>query len=136
MGLITLLIALAFTALYINRSLEKKPELLTRLTDQMMAHIDKVARWGAGYGIAACIFTLLIRYNLGDMVIRLINNAMICMMALPFIFDQLTEKYHGRVNAAIMEEAKNLVGWVSRNEKFVGYIGAVCAALLFFTLFK
>jgi len=136
MGLITLLVALAFTAIYFSRSMEKKPEALVRVTDKMMPHIDQIARWGGIYGVAACILTLLMRYELGDMLIRLINNVMICMMALPFIFDKLTEKYRGKVNAAIMEEAKNIVSWVSRNEKFMSFIAAGCATVLFFMLFK
>jgi hypothetical protein len=136
MGLITLLIAIAFTVLYFGRSLEKKPEQLVRVTGIMMTHIDKIARWGGAYGITATVLTLVIGYSAGDMLIRLVNNLMICMMALPFIFDKLTEKYHGKVNAAIMEEARNLVGWVSRNEKYLSYAGATCAAVLFFMLFK
>jgi len=136
MGLITLLVAIAFTALYFGRSMDKKPEPLARVTNMMMPHIDQIAKWGALYGVVASALTLLWGYGLGDMLIRLVNDLLICMMALPFIFDKLTEKYHGRVNAAIMEEARNLVGWVSRNEKNMSYAGAACAAVLFFVLFK
>lgn len=136
MGLITLLVATAFTALYFSRSFEKKPVQLARVSDTMMLHIDKIAKWAGLYGLVAIFLTLLTRYTLGDMLIRLINNAMICFMALPFIFDKLTEKYNGKVNTAIMEEARNLVGWISANEKAMSYVGAASAAVLFLTLFR
>jgi len=136
MGLITLLVALAFTTLYFGRSLDKKPEQLTRVTTIMMTHIDQMARWGGLYGIVATVLTLLWRYDLGDMLIRLLNNVMICMMVLPFTFDKLTEKYRVKINAAIMDEARTLVGWISSNEKRMSYVGAGCAGVLFLELFK
>ena len=136
MGLITLLVTIAFTVLYYGRSMEKKPEPLVLVTNKIMTHVGQIAYWGGVYGIVAAFLTLLMRYGISDMFIRLLNDVMICLMALPFIFDKLTEKYNGKVNAAILEEARNLVGWVSRNEKAVSYIGTVCAARLFFTLFK
>jgi len=136
MGLITLLLVLAFTALYFSKTLDKKPEPLTKLADAMTAHIDKIAFWGSVYGAAAAVLTLLMHYSLGGMLVRLVNNVLVCAMALPFIFDRLVEKYHGKVNVAIMDEAKIFVGWVTKNEKFLGYAGAGCGVTLFFMLFK
>jgi hypothetical protein len=137
MGLITLIVIIAFTAFYLGRSMEgNRPEQLTLVVDKMIAHIDLIAKWSGIYGVAAAALTLVMRYTPGDMLIRLVCNVLICLMALPFIFNRLTEKYHGKVNAAIMEEAKNVVGWISRNEKYVSYIAAACSAILFFTIFK
>jgi hypothetical protein len=136
MGLITLLVAIAFTALYFSRAIDKKPPQLAFVTDLMMVHIDKIAKWGTIYGLVALALTLLIGYSPSDMLIRLINNGLICLMALPFIFEKIVEKYQGKVNAAIMEEAKNIVGWISSHEKNMSYFGAVSVAVLFLTLFK
>jgi len=135
MGLITLLVVVALTALYFGRSMEKKPPQLVRFTDMMTAHIE-YANWVFIYGLVALFFTLLLHYDLGDMLIRIANNAMICIMTLPFLFDKWTVKYHGKVNAAIIEEARNIVSWVSHNEKITSYIAAVFAVVLFFMLFK
>jgi hypothetical protein len=136
MALITLFVAIAFTTLYFTRAWNKNPEPLARVTNAMMTHMDKIAKWAALYGLAALILTLLMSYTLGDMLIRLVNNAMICLMALPFIFDKLIEKYQGKVNVAILDEARALVGWISSNEKAMTYIGAVSAAALFLTMFR
>jgi hypothetical protein len=135
MGLITLLVVVALTALYFSRSMDKKPPQLLRVTDIMTEHIE-YANWVFLYGLVALFFTLLLHYDLGDMLIRIANNALICLMTLPFLFDKWTAKYHGKVNAAIIEEARNIVGWVSHNEKITSYIGAVLATVLFFMLFK
>lgn len=136
MALITLLVAIAFTALYFSRVWDKKPEQLARVTNMMMAHMDQIAKWAAIYGLVALILTLLMSYTLGDMLIRLVNNAMICLMALPFIFDRLIQKYEGKVNVAILDELRSLVGWISSNEKAMTYIGAVSAGALFLTMFR
>jgi len=136
MALITLLVVLAFTALYFSRAFEKKPVQLVQVTDKMMVHIGEIAKWGAIYGLVAFVLTLLSRYTLGDLLIRLVNNALICVMALPFVFGKIVERYQGKINVAIIDEAKNLVGWISANEKGMSYVGAISAAALFLTLFR
>ncbi len=137
MGLITLLLVVAFTALYLSKSLEKKPEMLVRVTEKITPHIDQVALYGAAYGVVAAVLTLIMHYNTVEgMLARLASDVLICAMALPFIFDQLAAKYRGKVNVVILDELRNLVGWVSRNEKIVGYAGGVCSLMLFAVLFK
>lgn len=136
MGLVTLLFVVAFAALYLSRSLANKPELLVRVTDKINTHIDRLAVWGAAYGLACFFLTLLIRYTTVDMLIRLVANAMIVVMALPFIFDKLTAKYQEKVNPAIMDEARHFVAWISKQEKNIGYAGAACGVLLFVILFR
>ncbi len=136
MALITLLLVVAFTALYLSRSLDKKPEALARLSEKITPHIDQIALWGAVYGFVAALLTLLMSYSLGGMLIRLAGNVMICVMALPFIFDKLMEKYREKVNVAIMDEAKNFVSWITTHEKGVAYTGLGCSAVLFGILFK
>ncbi len=135
MGLVTLVFLLAFTLLYLSKSLQKKPELMTQAVDKITTHLDQVALWGAVYGVAGAIMTLIMISNGGDMLVYLAANVLVTLMALPFIFDKAVGKYQEKVNPAIMEEAKNLVGWVTRQEKYIGYAGTVCSLLLLFILF-
>lgn len=135
MGLITLLVMIVLTTLYFGRSMDKKPPQLMRVTETMMAHLE-YARWGFLYGLVAVFLTLLFHYDLGDMLIRIANNIMICVMTLPFVFDKWVEKYHGKINAAIIEEARSASNWVANNEKITSYVGAIFATVLFFMLFK
>ena len=136
MGLITLVFLLAFTALYLSKSLEKKPELVTKAVESITTHLDKVALWGAGYGIAGAILTLIMVYGGGDMFVRLVANVMIFLMALPFVFEQQLPKFQEKVNPAIIVEAKNIIGFVTKQDKYVGYAGAAVSLLLFAVLFR
>lgn len=136
MGLLTLVFLLAFTALYLSKSLEKKPELMTQAVGKISTHLDKVALWGAGYAAVAAIFSLVMGYSSGDMFVRLVSNVMIILMALPFVFQQLLPKFQEKANPAIIEEAKNFVGFVTKQEKYIGYIGAGAGLLLFAVLFR
>jgi hypothetical protein len=136
MGLISMLLALAFTGLYIGKTMDKKPPLLERLIEKMTAHVDLIAWWGAAYGLAAMVVTLLLHYGFGDMVIRLIVNGLICTMALPNIHDRFVEKYRKYLNDALREELKNFTVWITKNEKYIGYAGAISSAVLFGMIFK
>jgi hypothetical protein len=134
--LITLILVLAFSALYVSKSLGKKPEPLALVVDKMNAHINDVAFYGSIWGAAAAVITLGSHFGLGALLVRLAANVAICIMALPYIIDRLVTKYQGKINTVILEEAKNLVAWVSKNEKIIGYIGAACGVALFFVVFK
>ena len=136
MGLVTLVFLLAFTALYLSKSLEKKPEMMTQIVGKISDNLDKVALWGAGYAAVAAVFSLIMGYSGGDMFVRLLSNVMIILMALPFVFEQLLPKFQEKANPAILEEAKNFVGFVTKQEKYVGYAGAAAGLLLFAVLFR
>ena len=136
MGLVTLVFLLAFTALYLSKSLEKKPAVMTQAVEKIAANLDKVALWGAGYGAVAAILSLVMGYSGGDMLVRLVANIMIVLMALPFVFEHLLPKFQEKANPAIIEETKNLVGFVTKQEKYVGYVGAGAGLLLFAVLFR
>ncbi len=136
MGLITLIFITAFTILYLSNALEKKPELVTKAAEQIKAHIDQLALWGAAYGAIALVLTLLMNANGGDMLIRFLANIMVIVMALPFIFDKIAAKFQAKANPAILEEVKHAVGWVTRQEKYIGYVGAALSLLLFAVVFR
>lgn len=136
MGLITLAFLLSFTILYLSKTMEKKPALAARAVETITTHLDKIALWGAGYGIVGALLTLVMVYGGGDMFIRLIANIMIFLMALPFVFEQMLPKFQEKMNPAIIEEAKNIVGFVTKQDKYIGYAGAVVSLLLFAVLFR
>jgi len=136
MGLITLVFLLTFTTLYLSKSMEKKPELVTMVVDKITIHLDRISLWGAGYGLIGAVLTLLMVYSGGDMFVRLLANVMIFLMALPFMFEQLLPKFQEKMNPAFIEEAKNIVGFVTKQDKYIGYAGAVVSLLLFAVLFR
>src|SRR5436190_862191 len=131
MGLVTLAFLLAFTALYLSKSLEKKPEFVNQAVTKINDHLDKVSLYGAVYAVVAALLTLIMVYGGGDMFVRLTANIMIILMALPFVFEKMMPKFQEKMNPVIIEEAKNVVGWVTKQEKYVGYAGAVISLLLF-----
>lgn len=136
MGLVTFFFILVFTALYLSKSLENKPAFLIQAVEKIEANLDKVSLYGAIYGLIAALMTLIMVYSGTEMLIRLISNILITLMALPFVFDRAALNFQEKINPAILSEARSLVGWVSKNEKAIGYAGAVCSLLLFAVLFR
>lgn len=137
MALTSLILLVVFTAFYFNRTLEKKPAPLARLAEKLEPHMAQVGYWGAIYGLAVMLLTLVFRYSSFDMLIRLVANFVIVVMALPFVADKVIAVLREKVkNPAIVDEAQSWIGWISKNEKIVSYIGAGCAGVLFFVLFR
>ena len=136
MGLITLALITAFSLLYLSKSLEKKPAVMTRAVDLISSNLDKVALWGAVYGVIGVVFTLVMVYSGSDMFVRLVANLLIIMMALPFVFEKMLPKFQEKLNPVIIEESKNMIGFITRQEKYVGYIGAAFSLILFAILFR
>lgn len=136
MGLISVISLLSFvfilllTLFYVSKTLATKPAPLVQVVDKVNAYINQIALWGSVCGVLGVLLTLMVSYTGGEMMIRLLANLMIVLMALPFIFDKLAAKFRDKINPAIEEEAKNLVGWITRQEKYVGYAGAVFCLLL------
>lgn len=135
MGLITLVFLLAFTALYLSKSLEKKPEFLTQVVGKITANLDKLAFWGACYGLVASVMTLIMASG-SDMFVRLLANVMIMLMALPFVVAQYLPQFQDKMNPVIAEEIKNGAAWLTKNEKYVGYAGAGLGLVLFAVVFR
>jgi len=142
MGLITLVLLLAFTVLYLSKSLKKKPDILMQVVEKITMHIDVIAIWGALYGIIATSITIIMTFGPAEMLLRISANVMIILMSLPFIFDRIVEKLDEklhekiRMNPAIVKEAKHIVEWVTRKEEYVGYTGVVISLLLFAVIFN
>ena len=135
LAFLTFVFMLAFTLVYLGKSLEKKPAFLTRMVDTITNHMDQVSLWGGGYGLLAALLTLLTVSNPTYMLICLASNILIVLMALPFVFDRAVDKFQAKANPAFIDEGRNLVGWVTRNEKYLAYVGVVCTVLLFTVVF-
>jgi hypothetical protein len=135
MVLITLAFLLAFTALYLSKSLEKKPEFVTKVVEKITANLDTVALAGLVYGLVAAILALIMVSG-GGMLLRLVGNILIVVMALPFVFEQQLPKFKEKMNPAIIEEIRKVIGMISKQEKYVGYAGAAASLLLFAIAFS
>jgi formate/nitrite transporter FocA (FNT family) len=136
MGLITLLFLLAFTVLYLSKSLEKKPELLAQAAEKIDAYINDIALWGVCYGFIVALLTILMNYNGADFLVRFFANIWVVIMALPYVFERGVDKFREKMNSAIIEESRKMISWISRKEKYVGYAGAVLSVLLFAVVFR
>lgn len=136
MGLITLFFLVIFTLLYLSKSLQNKPQLMTQAVEKITDNLDQVSLWGAIYGLAAAVLTLIMIYSGAEMLIRLASNVLIVLMTLPFVFDRALAKFQEKLNPVIVTESRNLVGWITKQEKYIGYAGAVCSLLLFAILFR
>jgi hypothetical protein len=137
LGLVTLAFLIAFTLFYIGKSMTKKPEWLGKAVDNIVAHLDTIAFWGVIYGLVAIVLVVLLgNYDALLLFVSLIANVLVIVMALPFSFEKLSAKLEPKANAAVAETLRDLVGGVSRNEKYIGYAGAVIAFLMFAVLFR
>ena len=91
---------------------------------------------GAAYAVVAALLTLIMVYGGGDMLVRLLANVMIVLMALPFVCEKMVPKFQEKMNPVIIEEVKNFTTWLTKQEKYIGYVGAVISLLLFAVLFR
>lgn len=130
--LATFVLLLAYTGFHLSKTMDKKPEALVKILDKMTAHMEVVSYWSAIYGIVGSILTLLTIQNTSVLFVNLVANVMITLMALPFAFDKIVAVVGSKIdNPVIVDEARNLANWVTKNEKFISYVGAAVCILLF-----
>ncbi len=130
LGLISLILLIAFTLLYISKSLNNKPAFLNTAVDKISIHLDKIALYGAAYAAICVLLTPVLIYSGVNMMVRLIANLLIILMAVPSIYAQFGPKYQDKINPAILEEINNFLGWINANEKYIGWAGVVMAVLM------
>ena len=136
MGLITFFFVVAFALLYLSRSLDKKPDFIDKAAAKMSENIDNLALWGVIYGFVAAIFVLISENTGLDIVVRLFANVMLIVMALPFCAEKIFTKVEGKLNAAVLENLRDLISSMVRKEKAIGYTGAASAVVLFAVMFR
>lgn len=136
MGIITLLLLGAFTMIYLSNSIPKKPPFFEKALNFLFENMKYLGVGGLIYGLVDAVITPIQVPNVDYLVVRMLSDVMIVMMALPFCFDKLVEKYKGKVNAAIIDEVAGSVAWVRSKDKFVGGAGAVLCIVMFAFIFR
>ena len=136
MGLITLVLLAAFAMLYLSKSIGAKSEIIAGIVAKIEENLDQFTLWSAVYGLAGAVLSLTMDFNGSDMFIRFFANVMIVILASPFVFDKICLKLPASTNPIIIRETGNVIKFVSRNEKYFGYIAAAAAGLLFAAVFK
>lgn len=137
MGLVTLLLLGAFTLLYASKMLSKKMDFVEKAVKWLLDNMRYLALGGVIYGFVAFCLTPIAGGALTplNLCVRMWANLLLVAMALPYCFDVLISRYRDKINAAIVEESRGVVTWVSTNEKIFGVLGAVTCILLFIMIF-
>lgn len=136
MGLITLVLLTIFSAIYYCKSVEQKPQWLSDAVDRIMTFIDPLSFGSLIYTIVAIIFCVIMATTPLDVVVRLLANAMLFILVLPYAFEQVIVKCGQNLNVAVLETLRDMVGGVVRREKMSAYAGIAIAIILFAVMFR
>lgn len=136
LGLITLILLGAFSLLYVSKSIDSKPEFLTKAIAFISTNIDMLAMVGLVYGLIAAVLTPIASLNTTEMLIRFLANIMLMLLALPYSFERLATKYGPKMNEALVAEFRTFTSRIATHEKIFGIAGAVLTLLLFAVLFR
>ncbi len=135
-GLLSLVLLVAFTMLYLGKGMATKPKFMEEAIAFITARIQVISFYGAIYGVLAASLFVLLAWDHTARLVGLFANVLIVMMALPFAFEQIAAKFEGKINTAILEEARSVIGFVTRKEKIFGYVGAAASLVLFAVVFR
>ena len=137
LGIVTFVFMVIFTLFYLSKSLEKKPEFMDKIVAQIAANLEMLALGGFVYSLAAIILTPVAGLHGGfGFLIGLFANFALFLLTLPLAFEKITAKYQDKINPVIQEELKKLIGWITKQEKYLGYAGAAVSFFLFVVLFR
>lgn len=135
MGLVSFVLLVAFSILYLSKSLPSKPAFLTTAVEKIEANLEKISLYGAIFAGVCIVLTPVLIYSGANMLVRLVANILIVLMALPTLSHGLLPKYQDRINPAIYEELRNFVGWIGKQERYIAYAGVGVSVLMFLILF-
>lgn len=136
MGLITFFLLGAFSLLYLSKSIENRPAFVDKAVAFISENMEKLSVVGVIYGLIAAILVPIMVYGTSDILVRLLANVTLFALALPYAFDRICTKYGDKINSALQEELRGIIGKISVNEKIAGIVGAVFTVLLFAVLFR
>jgi hypothetical protein len=136
MGLITFVLICAFTLLYLSSAIPNKPQFVEKALAFIKQHLNYLAMGGLVFGFLAFCITPISVNGAGNMFIRMMANALIVVMAIPFTFEKLIAQYETKINAAILKEVRNIISAISAKDKYIGGAGVVLALLVFGTVFN
>lgn len=136
LGLITLCALAVFSLLYLSSSIPKKPPAVEKAVVAIKRNIDDLGVITLIYGlVAAFAVPLLMAGKLSTgvsvvaMFLPMLANLTLVIMALPYAFHRFEGGMKAKVNAAILTEVHNLMGWITTNEKYVGGLGVALIVL-------
>ncbi|HYD17866.1 MAG TPA: hypothetical protein VEF76_05265 [Patescibacteria group bacterium] len=136
LGLITLVMLIVFTLIYLSGTIPKKPAALEKFLAAVKKNIDTLAVLALLYGfVAAFLVPILMAGKLSSgitivyMFLPMLANLVLVVMALPYAFHKIEAPLRAKMNVAIMTEITNLMGWITSNEKILGFLGAALIVL-------
>lgn len=136
LGLITLCALAVFSLLYLSSSIPKKPPALEKAINVIKSKIDDIAVLTLIYGFIAAFAVPVLMAGLltsgatiAAMLLPMFANLVLFVMALPYAFHRFEPSLKEKMNAAIMTELHNLMGWITTNEKYAGALGAIMIVL-------
>lgn len=135
MGLVTLLLLIAFTVYQLRDMWEKKPAFVQDCLSKMDQHIRDLSFFVCIYGLVMIVVTLVSQTGM-DFLIRFLANLMLVVMTLSELTDRLLAKFQDKMNAAIVTETHNIVAQLVTHQKYISYAAGVVSVLLFAVLFK
>lgn len=136
LGLITLILLGAFSLLYISKSMNNKPDFITKAVNFISENLEMIALIGLIFGIIAAILTPIAAKDTTEMLIRFIANLLLVVLALPYTFERLATKYSDKINEALVTECRGFTGKILAHEKAFGIAGCVVTLLLFAVIFR
>ena len=137
LGLITILFLIVFSLLYISKALGSKSESMTKAVNRITDNLDQLAFWGVIYGLIATVLCpILISMNMLFLFVSLLGNITLIVLALPFAFERFIAKKAETMNAAILENLREIVVSITAREKILGYVGGGVAFLMLAVMFS
>ncbi len=136
LGLITLCALAVFSLLYLSASIPKKPPALEKAVAAIKRNIDDLGVVTLIYGFIATFAVPVLMagmlssgVTIAAMFLPMLANLTLVIMALPYAFHRFEDGMKAKVNAAILTEIHNIMGWITANEKYVGGLGAALIVL-------
>ena len=136
MGLVTFLLLGAFTLLYMEATIEKKPDFVVKAVSFLRENLDRLSIITLIYALIAALITPIMVWSGVDMIVRLSANVMLIVMTLPLCYDRIVAKAQPGENSVLFRELGNVVRKINAREKLVGTIALVVLILLFAVLFR
>ena len=136
MAIITFLLLCAFSLIYLSNSIPKKPPAVEKAIAFLFDNMKYLGVGAVIFGVVDAIITPIVVVKFDYMIVRMLGDAMIVVMALPFCFDKMVEKFKDKMNTALVDVFRGSVEWIRSKDKIVGGVVAAFAVLVFVFVFR
>lgn len=130
MGLVTLILLIALTVVYLYNSLETKPEALGKIVTLVNENM-KYAQFAAAYALVAAVLCWFTKFAL----LKFAANILILVMLSPKMYDQYSEFILAKGGEQAKVNAAKIVEVIKKQEEYISYAGLCISVLLFLLLF-